>query len=89
MFEWLKEDLQEAMLLARRKREYRKETFDTSHRTHPEFSFKASDIVLLHDTILDANMSVKLHYKWIGPYKIRTVISGKGIYTLKELDGTI
>ncbi len=77
------------MLSARRKRECRKETFDISHRTHPESSFKASDIVLLHDTILDANMLVKLHYKWIGPYRIRTVILGKGTYTLKELDGTI
>ncbi len=88
-FERLKEDLQEAMLSARRKRECRKETFDASHRTHLEFSFKAGDIVLLHDTILDANMSVKLHYKWIGPYRIRMVIPGKGTYTLEELDSTV
>ncbi len=77
------------MLLARRKREHRKETFNTNHHTYPEFSFKADNIVLLHDTILDANISVKLYYKWIGPYKIRMVILGKGIYTFKELDGTI
>ncbi len=77
------------MLSARRKREHRKETFDASHRTHPESPFKAGDIVLLHDTILDANMSVKLYYKWIGPYRIRTVTPGRGIYTLEELDGTI
>ncbi len=51
------------MLSARRKRECGKETFDASHRTHPESSFKAGNIVLLHDTILDINMSVKLHYK--------------------------
>ncbi len=34
-------------------------------------------------------MSVKLYYKWIDPYKIWTVISEKGIYTLKELDGIV
>ncbi len=62
-FEQLKEDLQEAMLLARRKREHRKETFNVSHRTHPESSFKAGNIVLLHDTILDINILVKLYYK--------------------------
>ncbi len=77
------------MLLARRKREHRKETFDVSHCTHPESSFKAGDIMLLHNTILDANMSVKLHYKWIGPYRIRMVIPGRGTYTLKELDSTV
>ncbi len=60
----------ERMLSARYKREHRKETFDVNYYTHPESSFKTSDIVLLYDTILDANMSVKLHFKWIGLYKI-------------------
>ena len=77
------------MLLARRKREQGKEAFDATHRTHAEGSFKVGDIVLLHNTILDANMSVKLHFKWMGPYKIRTAIPEKGTYTLEELDGTV
>ncbi len=77
------------MLSARRKREHGKEAFNVNHRTHPESSFKAGNIVVLHDTVLDANMSVKLYYKWIGPYKIWTAIPGKGTYTLKELDDMI
>ncbi len=77
------------MLLVRRKREHRKETFNVNHYTHPESSFKASDIILLHDTILDTNISVKLYFKWIGPYKIWTVVPGKGTYTLEELDSMV
>ncbi len=60
-----------------------------NYHIHLESSFKAGDIVLLYDTVLDANMSVKLYYKWIGPYKIQTAILDKGTYTLKELDSTV
>ncbi len=88
-FEWLKGDLQEAMLLARRKREYRKEIFNVNYHTHLEVSFKAGNIVLLHNIVLDTNISVKLYFKWISLYKIWTVILDKGTNNLEELDSTI
>lgn len=82
------DDLQEAILSVQRKREQAKEAFDKDHPTRPEGSLKAKDIVLLHNTVLDTNMSAKLDYKWIGPYRIKKAWPQKGTYKLEELDGT-
>ncbi len=48
----------------------------------------AQDVVLLHDTTREKGMSRKLAFKWLGLYRITEAVTDKGIYLLKEKDGT-
>ena len=86
-FERRDADLEEAGLHLRRMRENGKEAFDDSHVVRRE-ELKIGDLVLVHDTAKEKNYSVKLQYKWFGPYRVKEVISGKGAYILEELDGS-
>lgn len=45
-------------------------------------------IVLLHDTRREKDMSRKLSFKWLGPYKICDGVKDKGTYMLEEPDGS-
>ena len=56
-------DLEEAVLAVQRHREAGKETYDAAHRTRTEGSLIIGDLVLLYNTKLDANMSLKLEYR--------------------------
>ena len=47
----------------------------------------SSDIVLLYNTKREKNISRKLTFKWLGPYKITNVVKDKNTYILEELDG--
>ncbi len=43
---------------------------------------------MLHDTRREKDMSRKLSFKWLGPYRICDAIKDKGMYILEELDGS-
>ena len=49
---------------------------------------KVGDMVLLHNTVLDKQWSIKLDNRWMGPYLIRVARLDLGTYLLDELDGT-
>lgn len=84
------EALEEVLLRVRRQREASKEPYDDAHRVRTE-EFAAEDIVLLWDARREVNKSsaVKLHPRWLGPYKIVTVTESFGSYRIAELDGAI
>ena len=48
----------------------------------------ARDFVLLRNTRREKYMSIKLSFKWLGPYQIFEVVKNKSTYMLEELDGT-
>ena len=81
-------DLKEAVLAVQRYREASKETYNAAYRTRTEGSLIIGDLVLLYNIKLDANMSLKLEYRQIGPYRIVEAIQVPGIYVLAELDST-
>jgi hypothetical protein len=87
-FERRDKDLEEAKLAVQRHRENGKEVWDNNHRTRAEGALEVGQLVLLHNTKLDKDMSSKLDYRWIGPYRILEAIAEKGTYILAELDGT-
>lgn len=82
------EDVEEATLLLQRMRMQGKDLFDETHRVQEDW-LKADDLVLLYDSQREANMSIKLAFKWLGPYRVAESIVDKGTYLLKELDGTM
>ena len=45
-------------------------------------------IVLLHDTRRKKDMSQKLAFKWLGPYRIYNAVGEKGTYMLEEPNGS-
>jgi hypothetical protein len=55
-------DLNKALLAIRRYREQGKEVFNKSHVLRPPRYFSIGDIILLHNTRLDNDYSVKLYY---------------------------
>lgn len=46
------------------------------------------NVILLHDTWWAKDMSQKLAFKWLGPYRIYNTVEEKGTYMLEELDGS-
>ena len=84
------EDYEEVRLRLRRVREEGKERFDATHVLHAE-PFKVGNLVLLHNTMREADMSSeqKMHFRWLGPYKIKQAIPLKGTYILEELNGEV
>ena len=48
---------------------------------------RVGQVVFLHNTRRKKDMSRKLAFKWLGPYKISNTIKDKDIYMLKKLDG--
>ena len=83
------EDLNESLLSVRRHREEGKEVFDNAHVLRPAGYFSIGDMVLLHDTKLDNDLSAKLRYRWKGPYRIFGASQSIGTFVLSELDGTL
>ena len=83
------ENLQEAALRLRRHREWNKEYFDETHRIRPE-ELDVGDLVLVFDSVRNIDMSTarKLAPRWRGPFRVRLVREGYGIYYLEELDST-
>jgi hypothetical protein len=83
------EALEEVLLRVRRQREANKEPYDDAHRVRNE-ELAVGDIVLLWDSRREVNKSsaVKLHPRWLGPYRITAVTSLFGSYRLAELDGS-
>ena len=48
---------------------------------------KVEDIVLLHNTVLDKQLSKKLDNHWLASYLIKEAWLDLGTYLLSELDG--
>ncbi len=63
-----------------------KERHDLKHGIRDE-ELAIGSIVLLHDTRHEKDMSRKLSFKWLGPYRICDAIKDKDTYILEELDG--
>jgi hypothetical protein len=82
-------DLNEALLAVRRHRERGKEVFDDAHVIRPTGHLAIGNLVLLHDTKLDNDLSAKLQYRWLGPYRIFGASQSIGTFVLTELDGTL
>lgn len=80
------EDLEETTLHIQRMRLEGKERHDKKHGIRHE-ELAPGDIVLLHDTRREKDMSRKLAFKWLGPYQICDLVKDKGTYMLEELDG--
>lgn len=80
------EDLEQARLHLQRVRESNKDYFDGNHRLRAE-DFNVGDLVLLHNTKLDKDMSHKLAFKWLGPFRIKDAQAENGTFILEELDG--
>lgn len=52
----------------------------------PDKKLAVGSIVLLHDTRHKKNMSRKLTFKWLGPYKIYNAVKDKSMYMVKKLN---
>jgi hypothetical protein len=46
-------------------------------------------MVLLHNTMRSGDMSreQKMHFRWLGPYRVKEAVPLKGTYVLEELNG--
>lgn len=66
-----------------------KDYFDDHHQIHLN-PLKKNDMVLLHNTVKDANLSSSntLHFHWLGPYCIHHD-NGNRSYVIKELNRTV
>ena len=81
------DDLEEATLHLQRMRLDGKERHDEKNGIRHE-ELAPVDIVLLHNTRREKDMSCKLAFKWLGPYRIYNSVKDKGTYMLEELDGS-
>ena len=81
------EDLEEATFHLQRMRFEGKEQHDLKHGIREE-ELAIGSIVLLLDTRRKKDMSRKLSFKWLGPYRTCDSIKDKGTYILEELDGS-
>ena len=79
------EDLEEATLYLQQMCLEGKEQHDLKHGIR-EKELAVGSIVLLHDTRRKKDMSRKLSFKWLGPYRIIDAVKDKGTYMLEELD---
>ena len=78
-------DLEEATLYLQLMRLERKERHDLKYGIGKE-KLAVESIVLLHDTRREKDMSQKLLFKWLGPYRICNAVKDKGTYVIEELD---
>ena len=81
------EDLKEAALHLKRMRKQNKELFDDKHQLQKIF-LNVNDLMLRHDIKLNNKHDFKLIFRWDGPFRIQRADSMKGIYILKEMNGT-
>ena len=77
-------NLKEAACHLQHIREENKDLFNENH--HIQESLVENMLILLHDTKLDVNMSVKLTFKWLELYWIWEVILSISMYILSELN---
>lgn len=71
------EDLEEATLHLRRMRLEGKEWHDLKYGIRDK-ELEIGTIVILHDTRREEDMSRKLSFKWLGPYRICDAVKDKG-----------
>ena len=64
-----------------------KERHDEKHGIRVE-ELAVGQVVLLHDTRREKDMSRKLSFRWLGPYRITDAVNEKGTYMLEELNGS-
>lgn len=64
-----------------------KESLDEKHGVRIK-ELAMRQVVLLHDTRREKNMSRKLSFRLLGPYRICDAVKEKGTYMLEELDGS-
>jgi hypothetical protein len=86
------EDLEEAALHLRRAREMNKEAFDQVHDHQiRDAPLEKGSLVLRRNHIRDVDMSrqEKLSFRWLGPFRVRDVVTSTGTYLLEELDGSL
>lgn len=81
------EDLEEPTLHLQYMRLKGKKRHDLKHGICEE-ELAIGNIVLLHETRREKDMSQKLSFKWLGSYQICNAIKTKGTYILEELDGS-
>lgn len=83
------QDVEDAMFRLNRLREQNKEYLD-AHRNLRTGPLQKDDLVLLHDTRLEDDLTSKnkLRFRWTGPFRITKDFSN-GAYEIAELDGTI
>ena len=81
------EDLEEATLYLQRMRIEGKERHDEKHGIRVE-ELAVGQLVLLQDTRRKKDMSRKLFFRWLRPYRICNAVKDKGTYMLEELDGS-
>jgi hypothetical protein len=84
------EDIEETLARKKRIREGGKEAFDQSHnvRTKP---LAVEDVLLRYNKVateIDKSSKTKLHYRWLGPYRIHSV-NEVGSFKLAEMDGVV
>ena len=79
-------NMEEAVKQLKRMCMENKDYFDSLHQIHFEL-FKENDMVLLHNTVKDVDLSSSniLWFYWLGPYCIHQD-NGNGSYIIKELD---
>ena len=82
-------DMEEAVERLKRMRMENKDYFDSLHQIRFE-PLKENDMVLLHNTVKNADLSSSntLRFRWLGPYRVHRD-NGNGSYIIKELDGTV
>ena len=88
-FDRRSDDIEEARLRMRRKREESNLRHNMSHayRMRKE-ALQVGDLVLLDNTQKRKDFGKKLNFQWRGPYRIiHANTSGRGSYYLAELDG--
>ena len=83
------QDIEDAVLRLQRLRDQNKE-FQDAHRNLRVSPLQKDELVLLHDTRLEDDLTSKnkLRFRWTGPYRI-TKDFHNGSYEIAELDGTI
>jgi len=83
------EDILEAMAKQTRKRQEGQEYWDETHNIRKE-PINVKDTVLYYNTFTidhDKSKATKLNWRWLGPYRVTTADSVKGVYTLEDMDG--
>lgn len=79
-------DLEKAIHHLQRMRQKRKERHNKKYGIRQE-ELAIGSIVLLNSTRHKKDMSQKLAFKWLGPYRIYHTVEEKGTYMLEKLDG--
>ena len=64
------------------RKEYYHKKYSIQHK-----ELAANDVVLLHNTRREKNLSHKLAFKWLDPYQIYNSVKDKDKYMLEELNG--